>query len=80
MLTTVSLINMESFTIGTIATLRFPIGNVPRVGDIVQLPTGVYRITGVVFSVNTAVGFARLADNIFDCRIAGIAEDPPQPV
>lgn len=70
----VGLISMESFTIGVMATIKFPPGIKPHSGDLIKLETGVYKITGVVFSVNTPIGFERLQDNIFDCRIEQVLE------
>lgn len=74
MIENVVLISMESFTIGIIATIKFPRGIKPHSGDLIKLEAGVYKITGVVFSVNTQIGFERLRDNIFDCRIEQVQE------
>lgn len=69
MIESVQLIDMHHVEIGIMATIKLPSSVVPRVGDLIRLESGVYKITGIVFSVNTEIQKAHLEDNVFECRL-----------
>ncbi|WP_146616305.1 hypothetical protein [Chitinophaga dinghuensis] len=63
------LIAIHKVSMGVMATIQFPTGKVPKIGDIVILEGISYKIAGVVFSVNPITQGDRLDNNIHDCRI-----------
>ncbi|RAJ75625.1 hypothetical protein CLV59_109239 [Chitinophaga dinghuensis] len=64
-----SLIAIHNLSLGLMATIQFPAGKNPRIGNTIILEGITYKITGVVSFTSVETYMHRLEQNIHDCRI-----------